>query len=257
VISALVAAVVLLGCFLFWQSKGPNPLLPLGVLKNRNRAGAFLTIMLGITAMYGTLLLLTYLLQTIDHDSPLKTGLAFLPMIALNGLAATQLASRLMPHVRTRYLVAPGFALAAIGVALLTRITPDASYLTHVLPSEVLMGLGLGTALVPCISTATNNADPNDVGVTSAMTSTSQQIGASIGTALLNTVAATATMNYLAAHGRKAGLVVQATVHGYAVAATWAAGILLLGAIIGGVLIDAYPGRERAKGRQAQRVLDS
>ena len=87
-----------------------------------------------------------------------------------------------------------------LGVALLTGLTPDASYVTHVLPSEILLGLGLGLAIVPCISTATNNADPQDVGVTSAMTTTSQQIGASIGTALLNTIAAMATASYLVGH---------------------------------------------------------
>ena len=186
--------------FILWQSKGPNPLLPLRVLRNRNRAGSFLTIMLAVTGMFGTFLFLTYLLQTIDHYSPLKTGVAFLPLLALNGLAATQLASRLMPHVRTRLLVVPGLLLAAVGAALFTTLTPDASYVTHVLPSELLLGIGLGLAIVPCISTATQNAEPKDVGVTSAMTNTSQQIGASIGTALLNTIAAAATATYLASH---------------------------------------------------------
>ncbi len=196
--AALAAAVLLLGAFILWQSKGPNPLLPLRVLRNRNRAGSFLTIMLAVTGMFGTFLFLTYLLQTIDHYSPLMTGVAFLPLLALNGLAATQLASRLMPHVRTRLLVVPGLLLAALGAALFTTLTPGAAYVTHVLPSELLLGLGLGLAIVPCISTATQNADPKDVGVTSAMTNTSQQIGASIGTALLNTIAAAATATYLA-----------------------------------------------------------
>ena len=197
--AALVAAAVLLGCFILWQSKGPNPLLPLRVLRNRNRAGSFLTIMLAVTGMFGTFLFLTYLLQTIDHYSPLMTGVAFLPLLALNGLAATQLASRLMPHVRTRLLVVPGLLLSAAGAALFTTLTPGDAYVTHVLPSELLLGIGLGLAIVPCISTATQNADPKDVGVTSAMTNTSQQIGASIGTALLNTIAAAATATYLTA----------------------------------------------------------
>ena len=243
VIVSLVVSVVLLGGFVVWQKRGPNPLLPLRVLKNRNRAGSYLTIMLAIVGMFGTFLFLTYLLQTIDHYSPLKTGIAFLPLLVLNGLAATQLASRLMPHLRTRYLVVPGLLLSAVGVALLTRLTPTASYVTHVLPSELLLGLGLGVAIVPCISTATQNADPNDVGVTSAMTNTSQQIGASIGTALLNTIAASATTSYLMSHRQAGNLVAAATVHGYATASGWAAGIFLLAAIAGGVLIDVHPGQ--------------
>jgi EmrB/QacA subfamily drug resistance transporter len=252
VIVALVASGVLLAAFVLWQSKGPNPLLPLRVLRNRNRAGSFLTIMLAVTGMFGTFIFLTYLLQTIDHYSPLKTGVAFLPLLALNGLAATQISSRLMPHVRTSLLVVPGLLLAAVGVALFTTLTPDASYLTHVLPSEVLVGLGLGLALVPCISTATQNANPQDVGVTSAMTNTSQQIGASIGTALLNTIAAAATTTYLATHARIPGELATATVHGYATASAWATGIFVLAALVAGVLINVHPGQPVADPAGAQ-----
>ncbi len=194
--------------------------------------------------MFGTFLFLTYLLQTVDHYSPLKTGIAFLPLMAMNALAATQVASRLMPHVRTRLLVVPGLLLAALGVALFTQLTPDASYWTNVLPSELLLGFGLGLAIVPCISTATQNADPKDVGVTSAMTNTSQQIGASIGTALLNTIAAAATATYLTSHHvRSSTVVADATVHGYAMASAWAAGILVLAAVLAGLLIDVHPGQ--------------
>jgi predicted MFS family arabinose efflux permease len=239
-----------------WQAKGPNPLLPLRVLKNRNRAGSFLTIMLAQIGLFGTFLFLTYLLQTVDHFSPVKTGLAFLPLMAVNGVAATQLASRLMPYMRTRLLVTPGLLAGAIGVGLLTRLTPGASYATHVLPAELLLGLGFGIALVPCISTATNNADPLDVGVTSAMTNTSQQIGASIGTALLNTIAATATVSYLASRAKTVHAVTAATVHGYAVASGWAAGILLLAATVGGFLINAHPGHERAALEKTQLPIE-
>ena len=256
---ALVVAAVLLGCFVLWQSKGPNPLLPLRVLRNRNRAGSFLTIMLAVTGMFGTFLFLTYLLQTIDYYSPLMTGVAFLPLLALNGIAATQLASRLMPHVRTRLLVVPGLLLSAVGAALFTTLTPDASYVTHVLPSELLLGIGLGLAVVPCISTATQNADPKDVGVTSAMTNTSQQIGASIGTALLNTIAAAATTTYLAAHVHSAGagdLVAKATVHGYATASAWVAGIFVLAAVVAGVLINVHPGQAAVGSQTPDRAED-
>ena len=252
VIAPIAAAVVLLALFALVQVKVSSPLLPLRILSNRNRGGAFLTIILAVLGMYGTFLFLTYLLQTVDHYSPLKTGVAFLPLMAVNAVAATQLASRLMAHLRTRLLVVPGLLLAAVGVALLTQLTPDASYLTHVLPTEILLGLGLGVALVPCISTATSNAEPRDVGITSAATNTSQQIGASIGTALLNTIAATASASYLVAHARSTDLVARATVHGFATASYWAAGSLALGAVAGGILIDAHPGRDR---RQLEAAL--
>jgi EmrB/QacA subfamily drug resistance transporter len=245
VIVGLVLAGLLLSAFVVWQNKGPNPLLPLRILRNRNRAGSFLTIMMAVIGMFGTFLFLTYLLQTIDHYSPLKTGIAFLPLLVLNGLTSTQIASRLMGRVRTSLLVVPGLLMGAVGVALFTTLTPGASYITHVLPSEILLGIGLGLAMVPCISTATQNADPRDVGVTSAMTNTSQQIGASIGTALLNTIAAAATATYLAVHGRSAD-VAKATVHGYATASAWAAGIFVLAAVVAGLLINAHPGQPAA-----------
>ncbi len=258
VIASLVLAGVLLTAFIVWQSRGPNPLLPLRVLANRNRAGSYATILLAVTAMFGTFLFLTYLLQTIDHYSPLKTGVAFLPILVLNGLAATQVASRLMPYVRTRLLVVPGLLLSAVGAALFTTLTPSAAYLTHVLPSEILLGIGLGLAIVPCVSTATQNADPKDVGVTSAMTNTSQQIGASIGTALLNTIAAAATTAYLASHARSGDELAEATVHGYATASGWAAGIFVLAAVVAGIVINVHPGRPatgtHATGAEADRL---
>jgi EmrB/QacA subfamily drug resistance transporter len=244
VIGPLLASAVLLAGFVFRQTRAPSPLLPLRILADRNRAGSFLTIIFAVFGMYGTFLFLTYLLQTVDGYSPLEAGVAFLPLMAINGLSATQLASRLLPLVPTRLLVIPGLVLASLGVALLTQLTPDASYVGHVLPTEILLGLGLGIAMVPCISTATNKAEPRDVGITSATTNTSQQIGASVGTALLNTIAATTTAAYLATHARSQAAVNQATVHGFAVASGWAAASLLVGAVVGGIMINAHPGRD-------------
>jgi EmrB/QacA subfamily drug resistance transporter len=244
VLVPLAIALVLLAGFVVWQSHGPNPLLPLRVLRDRNRSGAYLTILLAMTAMFGTFVSLTYLFQSVDGYSPLRSGIAFLPLMVLNGLASTQLAGRLMPHVPTRLLIVPGLLAAAVGVALLTRLTPDAAFATRVLPTEILLGLGLGIAMVPVISTATSNADPGDVGVISAMSTTSQQIGASIGTALLNTIAASAATSYVASH--RGGDAVHATVHGYATTSAWAAGILALAALVAGVFINVHPGRAHA-----------
>ena len=246
VVVPLILSVVLLSLFFGVQARVPRPLLPLRILADRNRAGSFLTIILAVLGMYGTFLFLTYLLQTVDRYSPLKTGVAFLPLMVVNGLAATQLASRLMPRLRTRLLVVPGLLSASLGVALLTQLTPGAAYVSHIMPSELLLGLGLGLAIVPCISTATTNAASQDVGVTSATTNTSQQIGASVGTALLNTIAATATAAYLVAHPHHTS-VSDATVHGFAVASGWAAGSFTLAALVAGILINAHPGRQSAR----------
>lgn len=245
VLGSFAAAAVLLIAFVVVQTKVANPLLPLRIVANRNRSGSFLGIMLAVLSNYGVFLFLTYFLQTINHYSPLKTGLAFLPLMAMNGFAATQVASRLLPRLRTRVLVVPGLLIAAAGTVLLTQLTPDAGYATHVLPAELLIGLGLGLAIVPFISTATTNAEPRDAGVTSAATNTSQQIGASIGTALMNTIAATATASYLASHVHTADVMARATVHGYTVASAYATGILVLAAVLGAILINADPGSVR------------
>jgi EmrB/QacA subfamily drug resistance transporter len=246
VVAALSISALLLISFVVLQSRIKNPLLPLRILTNRNRGGALLTIVLAVIGMYGTFLFLTYLMQTIDGYSPLKAGIAFLPLLVVNGLASTQLSSRLMVHFSTRLLVVPGMAIAACGVLFLTGLTPDSSYASHVLPAELLLGLGLGLSIVPCVSTATNNAEPRDVGVTAAATNTSQQIGASVGTALLNTLAASATASYLVVHGHSPQTVAAATVHGFASASFWAAASLALGAVVGGVLINANPRRAQA-----------
>jgi EmrB/QacA subfamily drug resistance transporter len=243
VITALSVSAVLLLSFVVLQARVPNPLLPLRIVTNRNRGGALLTIVLAVIGMYGTFLFLTYLLQTVDHYSPLKAGVAFLPLLVVNGLVSTQLASRLMAHISTRLLVVPGMAVAAVGVTFLTGLAPGSSYASHVLPAELLLGLGLGLSIVPCVSTATHNAEPRDVGVTAAATNTSQQIGASVGTALLNTLAAAATASYLATHAPSAEAVAAATVHGFASASVWAAASLALGALVSAVLINAHPGR--------------
>ncbi|MBC2876425.1 hypothetical protein H7K43_15405 [Streptomyces sp. TYQ1024] len=132
----------------------------------------------------------------------------------------------------------PGFLVAAAGLALLTRITPDSSYWTVVLPGMLVTGLGLGTALMPAFSLATLGARPEDAGIASAMVNTSQQVGGAIGTALLNTIAATTT----AAHTRHhPGRATEALVHGYSTALWWAAGIITLAAITATLLVDHDP----------------
>jgi MFS family permease len=241
VVGAFATAAVLLSAFVVVQAKVANPLLPLRILANRNRSGALLGIMLAVIANYGMFLFLTYYLQTIAHYSPVKTGFAFLPLMAANGLAATQLASRLMPRIRARLLIVPGLLIAAVGAGVLTQLKPYQSYVTHVLSAELLLGLGLGLAFVPFINTATSNAEPRDAGITSAATNTSQQIGASVGTALLNTIAASATATYLVNRGRNVQIDKAATVHGYAVASMYSVAILVLAAIVGGILIDSRP----------------
>lgn len=234
----LAAGAGLLGLFVFAESRADDPLLPLRLLAERNRGGSCLAIGFTVIALYGLFLLLTYDFQVVLHYSPARAGIAFLPMSAAVLASSTTLSRTLLPKVPPRLLMVPGLLLAAAGLATFVFLRADSAYFTGVLPGELLLGLGVGAVFVPAFSTATTGVGPSDAGVASALANTSQQVGASLGTALLNTMAASATAAYLTAHPAPAARRAQALVHGYATAAGWAAAILLVAALAAGVLIN-------------------
>ncbi|MFI8521424.1 MFS transporter [Streptomyces sp. NPDC085481] len=244
-IGLFVASVVLLGAFALTESRVKSPLLPLRVVTDRNRGGVYLSLGLAVIAMFGLFLFLTYYLQVVKGYSPVKTGFAFLPMIAGMITGSTQIGTRLMTRVPPRYLMGPGFLTAAVGMLLLTQLEIGSSYAGLILPAQLLLGLGMGTAFMPAMSLATHGVDPRDAGVASAMVNTSQQVGGAIGTALLNTIAASATTAYLVDHAAGATtpsaqklLQLQGMVEGYSAAIWWAVGILATSAVIALTLIN-------------------
>ncbi|WP_199552203.1 MFS transporter [Streptomyces sp. N35] len=253
VLALLIGGVALLAVFVWWQTKTANPLLPLHIIKERNRAGCFLTMGLATIGMFGLFLFMTYYLQVILGYSPVKTGLAFLPMTVAIIIGSTQISARLMHHVAPRLLMVPGMILATVGLIILTGLTVHAEYATHVLPAMVLLGLGMGLVFMPVMATATQGIAPQDSGVTSATVNTSQQVGGSIGTALLNTIATSTSATYITSHladaARESGqaptdrmkqsIGAEGIVHGYTVAIWWAAGIMLLGAVVAGLMVTA------------------
>ncbi|MFD3619356.1 MFS transporter [Streptomyces sp. NPDC058676] len=245
VLGLFAAGVVLLATFVWWQTRAPKPLLPLHVIKDRNRAGCFLTMGLAVVGMFGLFLFMTYYLQVVLAYSPVQTGLAFLPLTASIITGSTQISARLINRVPPRMLMVPGMLLASSGMVLLTRMTVDSEYVTDILPALILMGLGMGLTFMPVFSTATAGVAPQDSGVTSATLNTSQQVGGSIGTALLNTIATTSSTAYVTAHlagsGDRARTAREAVVHGYTVAIWWAAGIMLLAGLIAGLMVTAKP----------------
>ena len=236
VLGLLIGGVVLLAVFAVVESRVASPLLPPRVVLNRTRGGAYLAVAIAVLAMFGMLLLLTYDLQVVKGYSPVRTGAAFLPLTACVLVSGGGVAARLLPRVPPRVLVAPGLLLAAAGLAWLARLDIGSSYVSGVLPAQILLGLGMGVVMAPAMSYATHEVDPRDAGVASATANTAQQIGGSIGVALLNTIATGATADYLATRPRSAlreGLV-RGFTHGFAVAAV----ILALGAIVVGVLMN-------------------
>ncbi|QMU72191.1 MFS transporter [Streptacidiphilus sp. P02-A3a] len=241
-IGLFVAAAVLLVSFVVVEARVKAPLLPLRVITERNRGGAYLSLGLAIIGMYGLFLFLTYYLQENKGYSPVMTGVAFLPMIAGMITGSTQIGARLMNRVPPRYLMAPGFVVAALGMLILTQLSVTSSYATVVLPGLVLLGLGMGTAFMPAMSLSTYGVRATDAGVASAMTNTSQQVGGSIGTALLSTIAVNATTSFMKSHHGNPAYLAQGAIHGYVEAIWFAVGILIVSAVISYTLITA--GRE-------------
>ncbi|MGW7270297.1 MFS transporter [Streptomyces sp. NPDC054864] len=244
-IGMFVASAVLLAAFVLTEAKVKSPLLPLRVLTERNRGGVYLSLGLAIIAMFGLFLFLTYYLQIVQGYSPVKTGFAFLPMIVGMITGSTQIGARLMTRVPPRLLMGPGFVLAAVGMLLLTQLEVGSSYTGLIMPAQLMLGLGMGTAFMPAMSLATHGVEPRDSGVASAMVNTSQQVGGAIGTALLNTIAASATTAYIADHAAGATtpaaqklVQAQAMVEGYTSAIWWAVGILVAAAAIAFALIN-------------------
>ncbi|MGC9539248.1 MFS transporter [Streptomyces sp. UG1] len=245
-VGMFVASGVLLLAFVVVESKVKAPLLPLRVVTERNRGGVYLSLGLAIIAMFGLFLFLTYYLQIVKGYSPVKTGFAFLPMIAGMITGSTQIGTRLMTRVAPRLLMGPGFLVAALGMLLLTQLEIGSSYAALLLPAMLLLGLGMGTAFMPAMSLSTQGVKPQDAGVASAMVNTSQQVGGAIGTALLNTIAASATTSYIADHiggasSRTQQQLVQleGMVQGYTSAIWFAVGILVVAAAIALTFVNA------------------
>ncbi|MDX3799120.1 MFS transporter [Streptomyces sp. AK04-3B] len=237
-VGLFVASALLLAVFVLAEAKSKAPLLPLRVLTERNRGGAYLSLGLAITGMFGTFLFLTYYLQIVKGYSPISTGFAFLPLVVGMTTGASQIGARLVTRLAPRLVTGPALLVAALGLFLLTQLEMGSSYASLVLPGMLLLGLGIGTATMPAMSLSAQGVAPGDAGVASAMVNTSQQVGGAIGTALLNTIAASATASYLTDHtagaaaGRQRLVRMQAMVHGYTDAIWFAVGILVLAAVI-------------------------
>ncbi len=236
-IACLAASVLLLASFVAIESRSPNPLLPLRLLEDRNRSGSYLAVLLVGIGLFGVFLLLTYYLQRLLGYSPVKTGLAFLPMVVANVIVSTTTSVVLLGRLGPRPLIFAGMVIGAGGMALLTRLGVHSKYATDVLPALVLIGIGLGFVVATAINTATAGVQPADSGIASALVNTSQQIGGSVGTALLNTLATTATASFLISHATGPAALARATVHGNSVAFWVGAGVFAFGAVVCGLLV--------------------
>jgi EmrB/QacA subfamily drug resistance transporter len=248
-LASFAAAIVLLGAFVALQRRVANPLLPLRVVLDRTRGGAYIAVALAGAGMFGVFLFLTYYLQETLGFSPVEAGLGFLPMTAALLIAVGMASGKLLPRVGPKPVVTGGMLLAATGMLILTQVTVDSTYAGGVLPGLLVTGFGIGLIMASVMSGATLGVKPSDAGVASAMVNTGQQIGGSIGTALLSTLSSSAVTSYMDGRQQTPDVLESAAVHGYTTAFWISAAIFAAGAVICGFLLrpgvpELAPGAE-------------
>ena len=234
-LTPLIAGGLLLLGFVALQKVDRHPLIPLHVIADRNRGAAYLTLLLGQAGVFALFLFLTYYFQGVLHYSPIRTGIAFLPMMVAVAVVASLTQSVLVRHLTMRVIVAGGLAVGGVGAALLTQTDAASPYAAWVLPGLILVGTGIGSAIVSAVAVGQQGVEPRDAGTAGAVNNVAQQLGAALGVAVMSTFVATATNDYLTHHGGTSA--VSATVHGFAVGYWWAAGAFWAAALICGALM--------------------
>ena len=228
----LLAGVVLLLVFVWWQQRARQPLLPLRVVTDRDRGASFLAMFISGAGMFGVFLFLTYYMQRSLSYSPVMTGLAFLPMVAVIMMTSVTTTNVLVPRLGARPIVPTGMLLSAGAMAWLTALDLNSTFLAHILPPLLLLGLGLGLVFATSMNLATAGVREHDAGVASAMVNTSQQVGGSIGTSLLNTLATSAAARYLVGKTPSPSTAAQAQLHSYSTAYWWSSAFFAAGFLI-------------------------
>jgi EmrB/QacA subfamily drug resistance transporter len=235
---------LLVVAFVVLELRTRNPLLPMRIVLDRNRGGAYLTSTLVGAGLIGAFFFLSLYFQQVLGYRPVEAGLASLPT-TLGVFVAAGAASALVPKLGPKPLMVVGGLLAAGGLFTLSFLTVDSGFWQLAFPGELLLGLGLGFTFVPLSNLALIGAGVHDAGAASAMLNATQQVGASIGTAFLATLSVGAITSYFGdavASGRNPQdptIALQAQVEGYTTAFTWASVLLVLGAVVSGVLINA------------------
>src|SRR3984893_1669147 len=243
-IVALVASPVLLTAFVLIERRAKHPLLPLHVIWDRGRGGAYTTIALAGAGIFAVFLFLTYFVHQRLGLSPLPPGRAFLPLTGILVVTSTTVQTRVIQHTGVKPLVLAGTTLGAVAMVLLTRPPPGSRFGSNVFPCLRVLGVGMGCIFAPAFSTATLGVEGREAGVASAMVNTSQQVGGSVGTSLLSTIFASAVASYTVSHLHTVGLANAAAVHGYTTAFWWAVGTFALGFLLAMAIL---PGRAKPR----------
>jgi predicted MFS family arabinose efflux permease len=235
----LIAGAALLLAFLASQRRAAYPLMPLRVVGDRNRGSGLLVLFLATVAIFAMFLFLTYYFQGVLHYSPVKTGIAFLPLPVAIVISASIVQGGLVSRLPSRAFIGFGLLLSTAGMFLLTRIGVDTHYYTWTLGGLALVGLGIGPPTVVGLDMSSAGVAPEDVGVAGSLANVVQQIGPAVGIAVLSTVAATATTHYATGHTGIHNLAADATVHGFTVSFWYGTAIFAAAAVICTTLVRA------------------
>jgi EmrB/QacA subfamily drug resistance transporter len=238
-IGFLIAGAVLLAAFAYFETSAKFPLLPPRVVLSRTRGGSLLVMLFASVGSFGVFLFLTYYLQATLRFSPVKTGLAFLPLVVALALMA-QVSNRiLLPRFGPRPIVPIGLLVSASAMFGLHLVGLHSSYISHVLPYLIVLGIGFGLSVAPSFSTGTLGLASQDAGVGSATLNTAQQVGGSVGTSLLNTLAAGAAASYLVGRALTAANFQSALLHSYTTTFLWSAAIFVAGALLAVLVLQS------------------
>jgi EmrB/QacA subfamily drug resistance transporter len=205
-IAPLSAAVVLLVVFVWLERRAAHPILPFSIVLDRNRGASYLMILLLAIGMFGVFLFLVYYLEVIAQYSAVRAGLAFVPMTACVVVGSVTTNTRLLPRFGPKPVVAVASVVGVGGMLYFAQLALSTSYWSGILPAELIFGAALGSMFGVSFNMATAGTGPESAGVASALVTTGQQVGGSIGTSLLNTLATSSAATYLTAHASAAFL---------------------------------------------------
>jgi len=231
-------AAALLVSFVVIELRHHQPLIRLDILRTRSLAGADLVMLLVAAGMFAMFFFASLYVQDVMHYSPLRAGLAFLPVTAAI-IAGAGLSQQLIRRMGVRAVAMVGMTLAATGLVVLSRVPVDGTYLANLLPGLLTMALGMGLTFVPVTLIATTNVDPSDAGLASGLLNTAQQVGGALGLAVLATLAANRTSSVLGGLGHAPTQLdrVSALVGGFQLAFIVAAVLIASGVVAMGALV--------------------
>jgi EmrB/QacA subfamily drug resistance transporter len=233
-VGSFVASAILLGAFVLTEMRAEQPITPLHLFASRERSGSYIARMMVVSGMFAMFFFMTQYFQGVMGYSPLVSGLAFLPVTAVM-FGVVRVVPKLVPRFGTLRLLAGGVLVAFLGMAWLSRLTADTGFFPGIVLPMTLLGIGIGSALVPLTTAGIAGVKPDDAGAASGLVNVAQQLGGSLGLGILVTVfaAASHTAGHLSAGvGSVRTLAQRELAHAVATALTGSAVFLALALVV-------------------------